>query len=408
MPQIVEILFLVVAMAGHVAIWIHLDNRIHASGLSRRMVKLSSLGIRCLLLGGAAILVSPWAAFVFQYWPFQGPMWRTAVEAVTSHMAFRAYISLCFAVGLVPLPAELHRRWTAKTTPLLISNHTAVLDVRDRLGPRPTKGLEAAVLTRLPRNQIFQLTVQQKTLELPRLPQSLDGLTITHLSDLHMAGHVNLRFFEEVVAATNELNSDIIVLTGDLVEAEHCLDWIELALKGLSCRLGPYFILGNHELRLRNIAELRRRLQEAGMQDLGGQIKVVRSGTEDILLAGSEIPWFKPAPDVQAAASRHAGGPTLRILLSHSPDQFNWARRHDFDVMLAGHTHGGQIRLPLLGALVAPSRYGAKYASGIFYESPTLLHVSRGVSGLTPLRWRCPPEIAKLTLRCRRPRPEAE
>jgi predicted MPP superfamily phosphohydrolase len=85
--------------------------------------------------------------------------------------------------------------------------------------------------------------------------------------------------------------------------------------------------------------------------------------------------------------------------LSHSPDQIHWAREHRFDLMLAGHTHGGQIRIPGLGTVIAPSKYGAKYASGAFYVPPTVLHVSRGVAGLTPVRWNCPPEIAKLVLR---------
>ena len=64
----------------------------------------------------------------------------------------------------------------------------------------------------------------------------------------------------------------------------------------------------------------------------------------------------------------------------------------------AGHTHGGQIRLPIVGPIVAPSRYGVKYASGLFHEPPTLMHVSRGVCGVHPLRFNCPPELALLTL----------
>ncbi|MCA9227240.1 MAG: hypothetical protein KDA47_16570, partial [Planctomycetales bacterium] len=77
-----------------------------------------------------------------------------------------------------------------------------------------------------------------------------------------------------------------------------------------------------------------------------------------------------------------------------------WARQHGFDLMLAGHTHGGQIRFPWLGPVIAPSLYGAKYASGVFYEAPTLMHVSRGVAGLEPIRLNCRPEISRLVLRC--------
>jgi predicted MPP superfamily phosphohydrolase len=93
-----------------------------------------------------------------------------------------------------------------------------------------------------------------------------------------------------------------------------------------------------------------------------------------------------------------AGGPP-RILLSHSPDQIDWAQAHDFDLMLAGHTHGGQFCLPLIGAVLTPSLRGVKYASGVFSAPPTLMHVTRGVSAELPVRLNCPPELSRLTLR---------
>ena len=86
----------------------------------------------------------------------------------------------------------------------------------------------------------------------------------------------------------------------------------------------------------------------------------------------------------------------LRIALAHGPDQLRWARAWGADLMLAGHTHGGQIRIPPLGAIFSPTRHGVKYISGVFYSPPTILHVSRGVSGDIPVRWNCPPEIACL------------
>jgi predicted MPP superfamily phosphohydrolase len=86
-------------------------------------------------------------------------------------------------------------------------------------------------------------------------------------------------------------------------------------------------------------------------------------------------------------------------LLAHSPDQFGWAQANEVDLMLAGHNHGGQVCLPLLGPIVAPSLHGVRYGSGTFRAGNTVMHVSRGTSSLTPLRWNCPPEIAVLTLR---------
>ena len=92
----------------------------------------------------------------------------------------------------------------------------------------------------------------------------------------------------------------------------------------------------------------------------------------------TNVPWFPPAPRVEWAAS---GPRPFSMLLSHSPDQLPWARRHGFQLMLAGHTHGGQIRIPVLGPVICPSRYGVRYASGLFDRPPTLMHVSRGLSG---------------------------
>jgi predicted MPP superfamily phosphohydrolase len=89
----------------------------------------------------------------------------------------------------------------------------------------------------------------------------------------------------------------------------------------------------------------------------------------------------------------------FRILLAHSPDQFGWARRWDFDLVLAGHTHGGQFCLPGIGPLLTPSWHGVQYSSGTFFAGQTLMHVSRGTSSELPLRWNCLPELGEIILR---------
>ena len=88
---------------------------------------------------------------------------------------------------------------------------------------------------------------------------------------------------------------------------------------------------------------------------------------------------------------------------NHSPDEFEWAQKNDVDVILAGHLHGGQVRLPVFGAILSPSRYGVRYALGVFTSGNTVMHVSRGTGSLTPLRYNCPPEVSLLTL-CPLPR----
>jgi predicted MPP superfamily phosphohydrolase len=122
----------------------------------------------------------------------------------------------------------------------------------------------------------------------------------------------------------------------------------------------------------------------------------IAAGGGRLVLLGNELPWLPPAPDLADCPPRTGGPP--RIVLAHTPDQFAWARRHDADLMLAGHIHGGQICPPLIGPIAAPSRSGVAYAAGIFYVPPTILHVSRAVSGEVPLRLNCPPEITLLRL----------
>jgi uncharacterized protein len=86
----------------------------------------------------------------------------------------------------------------------------------------------------------------------------------------------------------------------------------------------------------------------------------------------------------------------LTILLSHSPDQLTQAQKLGYDLMLAGHTHGGQVVLPVVGPVFSPSRYGVALASGLFLGQPTTLHVSRGLGAKDPIRWNCTPELTVL------------
>ena len=83
----------------------------------------------------------------------------------------------------------------------------------------------------------------------------------------------------------------------------------------------------------------------------------------------------------------------------HTPDLIGWGRQQDYDLLLAGHAHGGQIRIPGIGPIICPSVHGVRYASGVFQKGRTMMHVSRGISGLQPIRLRCRPELTQLTLR---------
>jgi hypothetical protein len=266
------------------------------------------------------------------------------------------------------------------------------------LGYRPLGRSWRVPLAILPGSDSLRLEVDRKRLEIPRLHPELNGLRIVHLSDLHYCGTLTPAYFQEVVAEANRLEGDLIAVTGDLVDKAACIDWIPETLGRLRAPLGVYFVLGNHDLHTKDLARLRRTLADCSLIDLGARWCEVTWCGQRIILAGNELPWIAPAADMSNAPPRSADDTPLRVLLSHSPDQLAWARRYDFDLMLAGHTHGGQIRFPLLGPIVSPSRFGDRYASGTFYEPPTVMHVSRGIAGLMPFRWNCPPELTELEL----------
>jgi len=381
---------LALALVGHFAFWFAVINRLHATALPYRFLKLCDAAWYVIVLGLPAALGWSWwqAVRAAVPWPGPGQIWPLAT-----------YLGLCGPATLVVTARWGWRTFVERTTPLLIANHTQRVNIRERLGRQPAATLLTRLLATIPGNQIFDLHIHDKQLRLPRLPSALSGITIAHLSDLHLTGQLAPEFFQEVVRLTNQLDADLIAITGDIVDKARCLDWIPDTLGPLRARQGVYFVLGNHDTRVPDPRRLRRALAAAGMIDLGGHCRRIEVRGLPVILAGNELPWFGPAADLGDCPGDVPADPRpLRIVLSHSPDQIDWARAHDVDLLLCGHTHGGQIRLPLIGPLVSPSRFGVDFAGGTFHRPPTLMHVSRGVSGTRQFRWNCPPELTRLTL----------
>jgi predicted MPP superfamily phosphohydrolase len=369
------------AAIGQAALWVALDNRVSALGWPRWAVKSANGLLRvAMLLAGAA---SGW--LVLSSPPGEAP------SVAAWHVAAAA------AIAVVIVPWRLVRPALARETTRLTRLGARRVDVRRQTGIDLAGSLADRFLLALPGNQCLAIDVEERQLNLPRLHPALDGLAIAHLSDLHFSGKIRRAYFEEAVRLVEGMDADLIAVTGDLVDRAECLDWVPGVLGRLRARLGVYYVLGNHDRRV-NVGRLRRILAQSGLKALAGRWARVEWNGAAILLAGNERPWFAQASDPANAPTHHNDPRPLSILLAHTPDQLGWARRHGFDLMLAGHTHGGQIRLPLVGPIVAPSFYGVRHAAGTFYEPPTLMHVSRGLSGLDLLRFNCPPEITRLVL----------
>lgn len=303
-----------------------------------------------------------------------------------------AYLGVC-ALGTLGFFASAARFARRRIPAAQLANDSRCVDLAERLGYRPLAPGPYRLFARLPGNEIFRVEVSDKTYLLPRLPRAWDGLSILHLTDLHLIGTIDLPFFEALMDLAAESPTDLIVFTGDLLDDQRLIDWLPTTLGRLRAPLGCHYILGNHDWYL-DPGAIRRRLNELGWHDAAGATRELTRDGAALTIGGTERPWMGVHPDFS-----HAPAEAFRILLSHTPDNLAWARRQGVDLMLSGHNHGGQVVPPLVGPIYAPSLHGCRYISGAFDAPPTLLYVSRGISGRHPIRWRCPPELTRLILR---------
>jgi predicted MPP superfamily phosphohydrolase len=376
------------AVFGHVFLWVGLVNRLHARALPRPLIKNLTLAF-FLLMGAGPLLFFVWLSAGWEN-PFAN--WNAAIYFHPGRLLFAIYCAICWIAGIATIAFRLLEKafflWPPKNLRGYRRHYAAIRHGGTLQGWR----------ARLPGNQALQLEIAEREIYLPRLPAGLDGLKILHLSDWHFTGRIGKEYYQELVRASNELQPDLTALTGDYADCDWCIDWVPETLGRLSARHGVYYVLGNHDIYI-DTERLRRTMNGCGLVDLGGRSLRLEIRGESLLLAGNELPWIAPAADLSRTGPPLAEGGAARILLAHTPDQIEWARAFDIDLMLCGHTHGGQIRLPWVGAIFAPSRQGVKFDCGVFEFMPTVLHVTRGIAGKLPLRWNCAPEIVLLTLR---------
>lgn len=242
------------------------------------------------------------------------------------------------------------------------------------------------------------LRVDRVSIPLPGLPRGLEGLRVAQLSDLHLGPLVSVEHVRRAVRLANSLRPDLIVVTGDFVSVAR--RYVEPAVsisRELSAPLGVFAVLGNHDFWVapRMIAS---RLREAGIVVLRNESAVIFRGGARLHVAGVDDIWARADDLGKALAGVDRDGPI--VLLCHNPDLAPQASSHGVSLLLAGHTHGGQVRLPVLGPLVVPSKYGKLWAAGLHRVGPMLLYVNRGVGLIAPpVRFLCPPEVTLLELR---------
>lgn len=303
-----------------------------------------------------------------------------------------AYLGLCecFAVAFA---FQTVRRWLRQKPLHELANHTHLVDVAAVLGRKPYGKGKHALLARLPGNQIFQVDFVEKTFRLPQLPAAWDGLTILHVTDPHLCGIPDRAFYEHVFDRCAAEPADLLVITGDVLDSDEHYDWIAPLLRRLRWRLAAFAILGNHDTWL-DVPRINKEIESAGIEMLSGRWQTLDVYGQPLHVIGNEVPWGQPPPDLSQCPATG-----FRLGLTHSPDTLPWAKANRIDLLLAGHNHGGQVRLPGIGPVLVPSKFSRRYDCGTFFEPPTVMHVSRGVAGQHPFRLLCRPEVTKIVLR---------
>lgn len=377
--NVVIFLFLI---AGNTTMWVAYVNRTH------------SLPLPCFTLHrlrrvhDAMIFLVPLLMVVLL--GLSGPKLLLQGEWNEISASWWGVVGFC-AIGFVGLLISIFRYWFHRPPQLLLSISAQIVDVATELGHLPLKSGKYEKLARLSMNHQFSVEFNEKTFELSALPEAFDGLTILHVSDWHFMGTVDKEFYVHVSERLSADPVDLVCFTGDLIDNMACVDWIPETLGRLSGKYGNYYILGNHDW-YQKPDVIRSELHQICWTDVSSRAVSLSLHGKALQLAGDETPWMGTLPEYSSDSD-------FTMLLCHTPDNFNVAQRNGVDLMLAGHNHGGQVQLPLIGPVYSPSKYGTRYASGIFWSEPTLMHVSRGLSGRHPFRFRCLPEVTRIILK---------
>ena len=244
---------------------------------------------------------------------------------------------------------------------------------------------------------------------IPDLPPALDGLRVAHISDSHLGPYVGSGRIRRAITLLNAQSPHLAVATGDFIHRSPAALRPGIALLGeLNASYGTLAVMGNHEHWL-GAAACRDALAAAGVTLLDNRCVYLSEGgtsetpgpAESLALCGVGDLWEGTVDPL--AATRDVPAATPRLLLSHNPDvaaifPARWPALR-FDLQLSGHTHGGQVRLPLLGTPVVPSEYGARFAGGRMEGPAWPVIVSRGVGlAVAPVRLGAPPEVGIIVL----------
>lgn len=252
-------------------------------------------------------------------------------------------------------------------------------------------------------NQNTNLKETEYLIESDKLPKTFSGYKIAHISDFHNTN--SRRIKSKIIEVLNKNKPDIIVITGDLIDSRrtNILNAKEF-LKSVVSIAPVYYVLGNHESRLYDVQSLTNEVQDVGVKVLRNVSEKIERQGEHIEVLGIDDPAFyiplennyeirQKVDNVLETVLKDSNN--FKILLIHRPELLDIYAKYKFDLVLTGHAHGGQIRLPLIGGIIAPGQgFFPKYTTGIYKENNTHMILSRGIGNSKfPFRINNRPEI---------------
>lgn len=234
-----------------------------------------------------------------------------------------------------------------------------------------------------------------------KIPASFAGFTIAQVSDLHNAKYGDGQ--AKLLAAVRQAEPDIIAVTGDLIDAKHTD--VEAAMEFIrgAVDIAPvYFVTGNHEAWTAQYETLQEQMTKSGVIILDDTAVTLTRGGDSLRLLGLRDPAFTESTDDVAdkLTALLGDGGEYSILLSHRPALMDVYAESGVNLVLSGHVHGGQIRIPFLGGLVRPSyQFFPDYTGGLYEQDGTQMVVSRGLgNSVLPVRVNNRPELVVITL----------
>jgi uncharacterized protein len=248
--------------------------------------------------------------------------------------------------------------------------------------------------------QRLNIRMREQKIVIPGLAEELDGLRIVQLTDIHLSPFLSERELARAVAMANETTAHLALVTGDMISFHR--DPLDACLKhlaGLRAEAGIFGCLGNHEVYAQAEDYATERGARLGIRYLRSEAVRLKFGAGVMNLAGVDYQRFH-SPYLTGAEKMIQPG-VLNVLLSHNPDVFPVAARQGYDLTIAGHTHGGQVRVEILREDLNIARFFTHYVDGLYREGSRSIFVSRGIGTIgLPERLGAPPEVALLRL-CR-------